>query len=867
MRVREAGTAWLRDLLLWVALWAAYLVLIQPLIRSEQDIAVVWIGGGLAAGLLIHLPRVRWWPLLVASAGGLAASYLMIDVPGWLTTLQVAVDLVAIAAYAEVVRRHRRDMSGLGADVAWVALAAIGAAAVRLLPVLVVTAAGGTDLPRFVPAAVAESGLSTVVGLIAGTGTVLGLTQWRWGVLRLRESRELVLGSAVVVGVLLLIFFTPFGAAVPGSAYVILPLLLASAVRYPVPLTAFLTGLSVLAVSISTAMGLGAYDLLTPATTADVFSVQMYLLVLTVSVFVLASVVSERRLAERTTTRSSAMLAMVFRESPVPAAWVTLAADRYPVIREANPAFLDLVGLPGDEVRGVRLSSLLSPTEPADVSALESGRDLHTLGPDGTGRWLRPTLSRPFTDPEADPGRPAAEYAVLVLEDVTADRVSEELLRQQARRDSLTGLPNRAALVERLEEAIAEATVEVPAGLLILDIDDLKVVNNGLGHLVGDQLIIQMAQRFSEQLGPRDLLVRTGGDEFAVLRPRPLADDPLDDLAERILHAAAEPFLLDNRPVSVSVSIGAAESDASTEIPGDLLRGADIALQRAKHAGRRQAARFEPGEDRPALERMGIEDLLRSALDRDELVCLFQPIVLAASGRVVAAETLVRLRDAEGGLVGPAAFLPLAAELGLLGTLTDQVLRQACRAASRWLEAGFEIRVAFNAPPQWLNAAALDTVDAAVSEFGIPMSIMTAEVTEEETLSAGRTAVETLTELRARGMHVAIDDFGTGYAGLDSFRSVPADIVKVDRSFIDEMLRNDEDYELVRSMLDLIYRFGKLAVAEGIETEEQLAALRDMGCEYGQGFLFGKPMEFDVFPAGEVLPRGVLPVRPHEPGR
>jgi EAL domain-containing protein (putative c-di-GMP-specific phosphodiesterase class I) len=142
------------------------------------------------------------------------------------------------------------------------------------------------------------------------------------------------------------------------------------------------------------------------------------------------------------------------------------------------------------------------------------------------------------------------------------------------------------------------------------------------------------------------------------------------------------------------------------------------------------------------------------------------------------------------------------------------------------------------------------------------MQTMTVEVTEEETLSAGRTAVETLTELRARGMHVAIDDFGTGYAGLDSFRSVPADLVKVDRSFVDEMLRNDEDYELVRSMLDLIYRFGKLAVAEGIETSEQLAALHGMGCEYGQGYLFSVPVPFDEFPAGEILPRGMLPVRP-----
>jgi diguanylate cyclase (GGDEF)-like protein len=851
-----------RDLLLWSAAWAVYLLVIQPLTLSEDGIAIVWMSGGLVAGLLIVLPVVRWWPVLVPTVAALAIGYTQLSVPDGLALFQVAVDVIAVLAYAAVIRRHRRDLSGLGADIAWVAFGAVGTAAVRVLPMVLVAAAGGDAGPSYAPGAVLEAGLSTVVGFVAGTATVLGMARWRWREARVPQNREAGLGSAVLLAVLVLVLFTPFGTAVPGSQYLIVPLLLASAVRYPVPLTAFLTGVSVLAVSLSASQYLGAYAAPSPASVQDVFETQVYLLVLTASVFVLASVVSERRMALSDVEHSSAMLAAVFRESPVPAAWVTLAVDSYPVIREANPAFLSLVGLPGSEVRGVRVSSLLSPTDPADVMSLESGRDLHVIGLDGNVRWLRPTLSGRFSDPaQEDSGRPSAEYAVLVLEDVTADRVSEELLRQQARRDSLTGLPNRAALVERLEEALLDSSEESPCGLLIVDIDDLKVVNNGLGHLAGDQLIIQMAQRFSQALGPRDFLVRTGGDEFAVLRPRQVAHDTLDDLAERMLSCVLEPFMLDNRPVSVSVSIGAAESDAATEIPGDLLRASDIALQRAKHGGRRQTARFEPGEDRPAIERMGVEELLRRALEGRQLVCLFQPIVLASNGRVVAAETLVRLRDGNGDLVAPAAFLPLAAELGLLGELTDQVLEQAFAAAREWLEAGHEVRVAFNAPPQWLNSTAIETVEAAAAAHRVPLSVMTVEVTEEETLSAGRTAVETLTELRSRGMHVAIDDFGTGYAGLDSFRSVPADIVKVDRSFIDDMLRNDEDYELVRSMLDLVYRFGKLAVAEGVETEEQLVALRAMGCEYGQGFYLSRPVPFEAFPAGQVLP-AMLPTAP-----
>lgn len=845
----------LRDLVVWAVLATLLVVLLGPLIRSPEGVAITWLSGGLAAGLLIQLPRRRWWPLLLVLAAASATTYAMLAVPTPLLSVQVTADLVAVTAFAVVIRNRRRALSGLGADVPWVAFAALGAAAIRAAPFLIVTTVRADYLPRYMSTAIVEVGLATVVGLIAGTGTVLGLAQWPREGGYLSRHREQLLGTAVLGMLLVLIFLSPFGTAVPGAQFLILPILLAAAVRYPIPLTATFTGLSVLVMSASAAAGVGAYDFGGPPTAEEIFATQMYMLVVTVSVFVLASVVGERRHAQHEVAHSSTLLAAVFRESPVPAAWLTVTLDGYPVIREANPVFLGLVGLSGEEVSGVRLSSLLSPSHPIDMTMLESGRDLQAFGPDGTVRWLRPTVSRRFQDPDSIGNGHSDEFTVLVLEDVTADRVSEELLRQQARRDSLTGLPNRAALVERLDEAIDGARPREPVGLLIVDIDDLKVVNNALGHLAGDQLIVQMAERFEDTISPRDFLVRTGGDEFAVLRPVSRADETLDDLAARLLRCVEEPFTIDGQSVPVSVSIGAAESDHFTELPGDLLRSADIALQRAKHEGRHQAARFQPGEDRSARERMGFEHLLRRALDEEELVCLFQPIVLCKTRRVVAAETLVRLRDDEGKLVPPSAFLPLAAELGLLGTLTDQVLRAACVAARTWRDSGHDIRVAFNAPPQWLNSAALGTVDRLTAEFAIPMSVLTVEVTEEETLSAGRQAIETLTELRARGMHVAIDDFGTGYAGLDSFRSVPANIVKVDRSFIDEMLRNDEDYELVRSMLDLIYRFGKLAVAEGVEGDDQLQALRAMGCEYAQGFHLSVPVPLDEFPAGEVLPR------------
>ena len=848
-----------RDLVTWAIVGVVYVVVVSPAVRSPSDTAVVWIGGGLVAGMLVLVERQRWWPLVVVAAGVSFATYAVADMPLAMTVVQTAADVLALLAFAAVIRSHRQQEAGLGADIAWVAFAALGAAAIRLVPLLVVTVGWSDVVEAPVESVTVEIGLSTVIGLIAGTGTVLGLARWpkRGGLLT--GHREQILGAAVLVMLLVLLFFTPFGALVPGAEYLIVPILLAAAVRYPVPLTATFTGLSVLAMAIALAQGTGAFSFGGEPTVEEVFATQVFILVVTVSVFVLAAVEAGRRRAQDEITRSSTLLSAVFRESPVAAAWLTVTTDGYPVIREANPVFLALVGLVGEDVSGVRLSSLLSPSRPLSLADLEEGVELQSIAPDGSVRWLHPTISRRFAETRTGTSVQVEEFTVLVLEDVTADRVSEELLWQQSRRDTLTGLPNRAALVERLDEAIHAASTDEPVGLLIIDIDDLKVVNNGLGHLAGDQLIIKVAQRLLGAVAPRDVVVRTGGDEFAVLRPEPRPDQSLDGLVTTLLGCVEEPFVIDERTVRVSVSIGAAESDPSTELPGDLLRSADIALQRAKTSGRHQAARFEPGEDRPARERMGVEGLLRDSLESGTLVCLFQPIALTETSRVVAAETLVRLRDHSGGLVPPSAFLPLAAELGLLGPLTDQVFEQACRAARTWRDMGHDIRVAFNAPPQWLNSDALVLVDRLVEEHGIPMSSLTVEVTEEETLSAGRSAIETLTELRGRGMHVAIDDFGTGYAGLDSFRSVPANIVKVDRSFIAEMVHNSEDFALVRSMLDLVYRFGKLAVAEGVEDEAQLDALRRMGCEYVQGFYLSRPVPIDDFPAGDVLP--LQPVR------
>jgi EAL domain-containing protein (putative c-di-GMP-specific phosphodiesterase class I) len=265
------------------------------------------------------------------------------------------------------------------------------------------------------------------------------------------------------------------------------------------------------------------------------------------------------------------------------------------------------------------------------------------------------------------------------------------------------------------------------------------------------------------------------------------------------LRSAIEPeFRIADRDLSVTLTGGIASIGGDGSRPSDLIRQADIALVRAKALGRGQVVEFVEGDERPLLERVDMEHRLRRALAADELVCVFQPTVATGTGQVVGTEALVRLRGDDGSLIPPGAFLPLAADLGLMGDITLQVLSRACDAAAVWSAEGRDIRVAFNVPPAWLSDSSAAVIEEAIAKAGVPWSQMTVEVTEEATMSAGPAALRALEQIRARGIHVAIDDFGTGYAGLDAFRSLPADIVKIDMTFISDMLRSPEDRELVR---------------------------------------------------------------------
>jgi diguanylate cyclase (GGDEF)-like protein len=415
--------------------------------------------------------------------------------------------------------------------------------------------------------------------------------------------------------------------------------------------------------------------------------------------------------------------------------------------------------------------------------------------------------------------------------------------------DSLTGLPNRALLLDRLDLALGRAEREgKPVSVLFLDLDGFKVVNDSLGHVAGDMLLIDVARRLRGCLRRGDTAARIGGDEFAIL----LGDIGCPELAplvaERVIAALREPFTVLAREVFVSASIGIASGLDDAQ---DLLRNADVAMYRAKRTGEDGSyATFEPSMHAAVVERLEIEADLRRAIERDELVLHYQPIVELGSGRVVGLEALLRWAHPARGLVMPLEFIPLAEETRLIVELDRWVLREACRQAALWREHA-------ETEPPWIsvNVSGMHLLDgslgadaaAALAESGLDAASLSLEITETVLVQDVAAAVHGLEELRALGVSIAIDDFGTGYSSLRYIRRFPADMLKIAKPFVDDL--NDEtDVALVRTIVALADSLGLRTVAEGIEETRQLERLRELGCTLGQGYLFARPLAADDVP-------------------
>jgi diguanylate cyclase (GGDEF)-like protein len=447
---------------------------------------------------------------------------------------------------------------------------------------------------------------------------------------------------------------------------------------------------------------------------------------------------------------------------------------------------------------------------------------------------------------------------VLNARDVTERTTLESELAHRAFHDSLTELPNRALLHDRLGHALARgARSSLATAVLFIDLDNFKVINDSLGHQAGDRLLVTVAQRLRAAVRPGDTAARLGGDEFTVLLEDLSDSADAMNVAQRFLQQLRVPMNLDGHSVVVSASIGIAISDGANAIlADDLLRQADIALYAAKGRGRDQFALFESSMSQLPLERLELELDLRKGLQRGEFRVYYQSIVELTSGRITGVEALVRWNHPRDGLVSPDRFIPVAEQSGLIVPLGRWVLREACQQAQTWRlqhpdQPPLVVSVNLSAR-QFQHAGLIEDVAEALRDSGLSPHLLKLEITESAAMEAGIGTIQVLQALKGLGVLLAIDDFGTGYSSLAYLKRFPVDTLKVDRSFVSGMGQNPHDSAIVQSVITLARTLSLSVTAEGIETVGQLEELRGLACDEGQGFLFARPQPVEAF--ADVLP-------------
>ncbi len=444
---------------------------------------------------------------------------------------------------------------------------------------------------------------------------------------------------------------------------------------------------------------------------------------------------------------------------------------------------------------------------------------------------------------------PGIRGIVLTSRDVTERKRAEERVQYLANYDVLTSLPNRFLMQDRLTQAVAQAhRNRLRVGLMHIDLDRFKVVNETLGHYVGDALLKQAAERIRKLIREGDTVARTGGDEFTIVFPNVTSLPALSISAERLLEDLARPFPGEGQDLFVSASLGISLYPDDAGTVDELIKHADAAMYSAKHLGRNNYQFFTADLNREVQDRMLIEGGLRTAIQRDELSLVFQPKIDLATRRVIGAEALLRWNHPKLGMISPARFVPVAEEAGLVGAIGEWVLRTACRQIRKWQDAGLSLQIAVNVSArQFQQYNVADLVLSVMRESGVRAEHLEVELTESAVMHDAENSIITLKRLADSGVQIAIDDFGTGYSSLSYLKRLPLDVLKIDQSFVRDISSDPNDAAIVRAIITLARSLGIKVIAEGVENEAQLAFLNAYGCHYGQGYLFGKPLSIVDF--------------------
>ncbi|HEY5790286.1 MAG TPA: EAL domain-containing protein [Gammaproteobacteria bacterium] len=447
-----------------------------------------------------------------------------------------------------------------------------------------------------------------------------------------------------------------------------------------------------------------------------------------------------------------------------------------------------------------------------------------------------------------------------VFSDISERKENEERIRSLAYYDPLTALPNRRLFHDRLSVALPQMRRHGQRlAVLFIDLDLFKRINDTLGHSIGDQVLMEMADRLRECVRDGDTVSRMGGDEFTVIQPDIHSADDALRLARRIVDSIRRPFAAGGRELYVTTSIGIALYPGDGETPEELIKNADTAMYRAKDLGRNSHQLYAQSMNAESFERLTMESHLRQALERDQLLLNYQVKVNLLENRTSGVEALLRWQHPEFGLVPPAQFVPLAEGNGLIVPIGTWVLREACRQAYAWLSAGLPgISVAVNFSPRQMQRIDLvETVIAALQDTGLPAERLEIELTESVLMEHMDEVAPKLHRLRAEGVRISIDDFGTGYSSLAYLKRLPIDKLKIDTSFVRDVPEDADDAEIVAAIVAMAHRLGLQVVAEGVEKPEQVEFLRGLGCDEIQGYLVSRPLSAENI--GSLLERHLLP--------